>query len=92
VLVVLAVTLFIYPKANIHTPMRGSDRDDALLDATSALLRGEFPYSRPTYLGNPITPLPGALLLAVPFVLAGNAALANALWWRVVPRSSMVAA
>ena len=80
VVVVLAVTLVIYPKANVHTPMHGSDRDEALLDATSALLRGQYPYSKPTYLGNPITPLPGALILAVPFVLAGNVALANVFW------------
>jgi hypothetical protein len=79
-IIVLAVTLFVYPKANLHGPMQGSDRDDALLDATAALLRGEFPYSRPTYLGNPITPLPGALILAVPFVLVRNVALANVFW------------
>jgi hypothetical protein len=78
--VVLGVTLFVYPNANVHGPMRGSDRDDALLEATAALLRGEFPYSRPTYLGNPITPLPGALILAIPFVLVGNVALANVFW------------
>src|SRR5689334_12248535 len=79
-LLLLAVVLFIYPIANVHASMRGSDRDDALLDATAALLRGEYPYSRPTYLGNPITPLPGALLLAIPFVVIGNVALANFFW------------
>jgi hypothetical protein len=79
-LLVLAVVLFVYPRVNVHTPMHGSDRDDALLDATSALLHGHYPYGQPTYLGNPITPMPGALILAIPFVLLGNVGLANVFW------------
>jgi len=74
----------IYPRANVHLAMRGSDRDDALFDAARALLHGRYPYSRPTYLGNPITPLPGALILAAPFVLLRNVALANVFWSAVL--------
>jgi hypothetical protein len=80
ILSVLMVVLFVYPRANVHLPMRGSDRDDALEVATSALLHGRYPYRQLTYLGNPITPLPGALLLAAPFVLLGNVALVNVFW------------
>ena len=80
IVVVLAVTLFVYPRANVHVAMHGSDRDDALFQATNALLHGSYPYTNPTYLGNPITPMPGALLLAIPFVLAHNVGLANVFW------------
>ena len=70
----------VYPVADVHLPGAGSDRDNALRDATNALLRGRHPYDEPTYLGNPITPLPGALLLAVPFVAANAIWLQNFFW------------
>jgi hypothetical protein len=44
------------------------------------LLNGRHPYSAPTYLGNPITPLPGAIILAIPFVIAKAIWLQNVLW------------
>lgn len=57
----------------------GSDRNEALSLATTRLLGGHYPYSEPTSLGVPITPMPGALLLAAPVVAAlGNAAYQNA--------------
>jgi hypothetical protein len=58
----------------------GSDRADALHIAAAALIQGHYPYHALTYLGNPITPLPGAVLLAVPFLLIGNVSLQNLLW------------
>lgn len=39
-----------------------------------------YPYHALTYLNGPITPMPGALLLATPFYLLGNAAAQNFLW------------
>ena len=69
-----------YPVADVHVPGSGSDRDDALRDATNALLDGRHPYGAATYLGNPITPLPGALLLATPFVIANAVWLQNIFW------------
>lgn len=69
-----------FPLANHHTAGAGSDRADALHLAVSALLHGHYPYRALTYLGNPITPLPGAVLLAVPFFLIGNVSLQNLLW------------
>ena len=72
--------LIIYPMVNTSLPGRGSDRDDALNLAAAALLRGEYPYADWTYLGNPITTLPGAIIFALPFVVLGNSAY-QALPW-----------
>jgi len=59
----------------------GSDRADALDVALSRLADGLYPYTGTTYLGNPITPLPGALLLAAPFhAITGHAAWQNVAW------------
>jgi len=60
----------LYPIANDGSFGGGSDRDEALTLATQRLLTGHFPYAEPTYLGNPITPLPGALIIASPLVAA----------------------
>jgi hypothetical protein len=66
----------------------GTDADDALDLAVRALLRGQYPYLERTYLNNPITPLPGWIGLAAPFVtLFGRAAYLNVFWlgvWLVV--------
>lgn len=70
-LVVLGVTVImtsLYPLANSGRLGPGSDRDEALNQATTTLLNGEYPYYQVTYLNNPITPMPGALVLAAPFV------------------------
>ncbi len=69
-----------YPVANSGRLGQGSDRDEALQIATVRLVRGEYPYYVRTYLDNPISPLPGALLLAIPFAALGNAASQNLLW------------
>lgn len=66
-----------------------SDRDEAIDIAVRQILNGHYPYlcksvsgvhsGCPTT-GNPISPLPGALLLASPFVILGNCALQNFFW------------
>jgi hypothetical protein len=61
-----------------------SDADDALDLALDQLSAGVFPYRAKTFLENPITPLPGALLLATPFHLLGDAALQNLFWITVM--------
>jgi len=73
----------VYPMANSGVYGRGSDGDEALNLATTELLHGRYPYYPTTYLGNLISPLPGALVLAIPFVVLGNAAYQN-LFWLVV--------
>jgi hypothetical protein len=79
---VLLIALFavVYPLANSGRFGRGSDCDEALNQATQALLSGHFPYRERTYLGNEITPMPGELLFAAPFVLLGNGAYQTFLW------------
>ena len=59
----------------------GSDSDEALELAVHAVLHGDYPYSARTHLGNPITPLPGWIALAIPFVLLGKAAYLNVFWF-----------
>lgn len=100
-LVLSALFVVLYPLAQGGRFGGGSDRDEALTVAVQALLAGRNPNSVDTYLGNPPTPLPGALLLALPFHLAGNAAWQNLLWgpvfvfWcrkRLRPAAGLVAA
>ena len=69
----------LYPIANGRSESgAGSDADDALLLASSRLLSGEFPYSERTYLGNPVSPWPGSVLVfALLRTLVDNAALIN---------------
>lgn len=66
-LMVIALYFALYPISLRHPFGGGSDGEDALRIGVTALLRGEYPYDQVTYLGNPISPLPGALILAVPF-------------------------
>lgn len=70
----------LFPVANRHTLGVGSDRADALRISASALVHGHYPYYSTTYLGNAITPLPGAILLSVPFLFLSNVSLQNPFW------------
>ncbi|MGB1249279.1 MAG: hypothetical protein ACPG8W_01490 [Candidatus Promineifilaceae bacterium] len=79
-LLLIASFFVIYPRVNCQVLNCGSDRDDALNLATGHLLAGEYPYYEQTYHGNPITPMPGAVLLALPFRLLGNAAYQTFFW------------
>lgn len=79
VLGVVLMFAVIYPIADSGV-VGGSDRDDALNAGAAALLDGRYPYGELTYLDNPISPLPGALFLAIPFVLMGNAAYQSFFW------------
>lgn len=72
--------LVLYHVADSGIVGGGSDRDDALNLGAGELLRGRCPYHVATYLGNPIAPLPGGLLLALPFVRLGNSAYQNFFW------------
>lgn len=80
-LALAAFFLVLYPIADSGVVGGGSDGDDALDVAASALLQGQYPYYPRTYLGNPISPLPGAVLLATPFVaILGGSAYQNLFW------------
>ena len=79
-LILIIIFIVAYPIANSGAFGVGSDRDEALNIATTDLLNGRYPYYQKTYHNNPITPMPGSLFLAVPFVLAGNSAYQNFFW------------
>jgi len=70
----------VYPMETAGRFSIGSDRDEALNIAGCRLLAGQYPYYERTPLGGAITPLPGAILLALPFVLLGNSAYQNLFW------------
>jgi hypothetical protein len=75
----VAFTTF-YPISLKHSLNRGSDREDALRIELVAIRDHQYPYDARTFLGNPPTPLPGALLLAAPFFAIGHIAWQNLLW------------
>ncbi|MBA7622777.1 hypothetical protein ES703_30164 [subsurface metagenome] len=79
-LILIAVFTVVYPIANSGVVGGGSDRDEALNISVRELLRGKYPYSSKTYLDSPISPLPGSLLLSIPFVVLGNSAYQNIFW------------
>ena len=88
----VAAFVVLYPLANAGSVSAlslssrdggGSDRDESLNLGAAELLAGRYPYSPRTHLGNPVTQMPGALLLAVPFRLLGNAAWQNLFWMAV---------
>ncbi len=80
-LIVLAALYFVlYPISQRHTLGVGSDGEDALRITASRVLHGEYPYYAKTYLGNAISPMPGAVFLAIPFYLLGRVSLQNLAW------------
>lgn len=76
----IAITLVVFPAANSGAFGGGSDADDALRLAATEILNGRYPYYPLTYLGNPIAPMPGSVILAIPFVAFGLLPLQNIFW------------
>lgn len=72
--------IIVYPIANSGRFGGGSDADDALYLAANELLNCRYPFYPRTYLGNPIAPMPGAVILAAPFVLLNFLPLQNVFW------------
>ena len=79
-LALLIAQLVVYPISQRRTISLGNDSEDALIVASTQLLQHHFPYYLHTYLGAPISPMPGAILLAIPFYLIGKVALQNLFW------------
>jgi len=71
-----------YPLANSGIIGPGSDRDEHLNMGARELIEGRFPYYQigPEPYDSIISQLPGALLLAIPFVLLGNGSYGNFFW------------
>lgn len=79
-ILVSASMAFLYPlysKGLIGPP---SDRGDALNVGVHAVLHAVYPYYAHTFQSNPLTPMPGALLLALPFYFLGNSSFQNIFW------------
>ena len=66
----------VYPVADSGVFGGGSDSDDAVEVAARALLNGQYPYYRETYLGGGLY-FPGSILLSLPFALLGHIAYQN---------------
>jgi len=79
-LLLAVAILILYPLSLRHTFNAGSDREDAIRVSLNAIQHHQFPYSARTYLNNPPTPLPGALLLATPFHALGHIVWQNLFW------------
>jgi hypothetical protein len=79
-LILTAAFAVLYPISLRHTLNIGSDREDALRIELHAVHHHQYPYDARTFLGNAPTPLPGAMLLALPFVALGHIAWQNFFW------------
>ena len=79
-----AMIAYPFLNAGWGTTRGGTDRDDALIILVRECLAGHYPYYSTTPGGNPLTPMPGAGLLAAPFVITGQIALQNLFWLGVV--------
>lgn len=76
-----ALFLVIYPLSHSGRFGKGTDRADALNISIPRLIAGRNPYTVRTFLNNPVTPLPGALILGAPFRLVfRDAAYQNIVW------------
>ena len=89
--VTIVIFAVIYPIANDpETFGGGSDNDEALDITARELMKGNYPYYVRTYLydspDDPIRllPMPGAILLALPFVALGYSAYQNLFWLTVL--------
>jgi hypothetical protein len=70
----------LYPIQLRHVINQGSDREDALRIELNAVTHHQYPYDARTFLGNPPTPLPGAMLLVAPFYAIHHIAWQNLFW------------
>jgi hypothetical protein len=75
-----AATLYGYQLANSGRFGPGSDIDDAMIIGANELLAGRFPYYQRTYLGGMLSPFPGTMFLAIPWVVAGIIEFQNIFW------------
>ena len=69
----ITINFIVYPIADsLKEVMRGSDQDDSLIIAGMRLLSLQPPYSTTTYLGSPMSPGPGWVILLLPFTITGG--------------------
>ena len=80
--ILFAIFMILFPIAERRAEVgMGSDSDDALNIAGIEMVAGRYPYYPLTYHGNEIIPFPGAVLLALPFIVVlGTSAYQVFLW------------
>jgi hypothetical protein len=76
----LACFFLLHPYEDQRGPGRSSDRDEGLELAVSRMVDGKTPYYPQNDVVGPLSLLPGAILLSVPFVLTGSVGLQNWVW------------
>ena len=79
-LLFIAAFAVLYPMSLKRMLEQRSDREDSLRIKLMLIKGHRYPYDALTFLGNPPTPLPGALVLAAPFFLIGHISWQNFLW------------
>ena len=75
--------IIVYPIENGRGVGKSSDRDDGLNLAVTRMADGKSPYYASDKLAGPLSVLPGAIVLAAPFVALGNSAYQNLFWLAV---------
>ena len=76
------VSTVFYPFADaLKFDMQGQDQDDCTILGVNALLSGEHPFDTPSYFGNPCSPMVGALIPFIPFVVSNLVGLAGPLFF-----------
>lgn len=75
-----AVFLSLHHIEDGRGPGRSSDRDEGLEIAVHRLLEGQNPYYPQNEVAGPLSLLPGAILLSVPFVAIGSVGMQNVFW------------
>lgn len=76
----VGIHLGLHPVEDGKGPGKSSDRDEGLEMAVSRLLEGRNPYYPSNHVAGPLSVLPGAIVLASPFVLLGAVGLQNTFW------------
>ncbi len=76
-LLLFALHFTVHPYEDLRGAGRSSDRDEALEIAVGRLLSGENPYYPQNPNAGPLSVLPGGILLALPFVIAGKVGWIN---------------
>jgi len=68
-LITTLIIWYLYPIADaLKLQMKGSDKDDGIILAATAILNLEHPYLEPSYYGNPHSAGMGIILIYLPFV------------------------
>ncbi|MBX3293684.1 MAG: hypothetical protein KF881_12430 [Acidobacteria bacterium] len=80
VVIISIAAAYGYQLANSGRLGPGSDIDDAMIIGANEILAGRSPYYQRTYLGGMLSPFPGTMFLAIPWVVAGIIEFQNVFW------------